>query len=82
MVSQGADPGAGAISTRSARVLGDDGLDPAFRALCLRLPGEDDMAADPADAGQMPDPDAIHSRAQALAHGARPAAGSAAGRDL
>ena len=49
------------------RVLGDDTLDPAFRALCLRLPSEDDMAQTLHDAGMVPDPEAIHAGADALA---------------
>jgi aminopeptidase N len=43
-----------------ARVALDGGLDPAFRALALRLPGDDDMAATIAAAGGVPNPDAIH----------------------
>ncbi len=42
-----------------ARVALDASLDPAFRALTLRLPGDDDMAATLADLGHVPDPDAI-----------------------
>jgi aminopeptidase N len=44
-----------------ARVAGDEGLDPAFRALALRLPSEDEMAQMLADRGQVPDPDAIRA---------------------
>ncbi len=43
------------------RVLGDEGLDPAFRALALALPSEDDMAQAAHDAGLVPDPTAIHA---------------------
>ena len=43
-----------------ARVALDASLDPAFRALALRLAGDDDMAATIAAAGGVPDPDAIH----------------------
>jgi aminopeptidase N len=43
-----------------ARVALDDSLDPAFRALALRLAGDDDIAATIAAAGGVPDPDAIH----------------------
>lgn len=39
-----------------ARVTFDETLDPAFRALALRLPGEDDMAATLHAAGIVPDP--------------------------
>lgn len=49
------------------QVLGDDSLDPAFRALCLRLPSEDDMAQTLHDAGVVPDPEAIHAGTEALA---------------
>ncbi|TRW96227.1 aminopeptidase N [Paracoccus sp. M683] len=53
---------------------GDDTADPAFRALCLQLPPEDEVASRLADAGVTPDPDAIHAahghlaRAVAEAH--------------
>jgi len=39
-----------------ARLVQDESLDPAYRALMLRLPSEDDMAATLAAAGQVPDP--------------------------
>jgi aminopeptidase N len=42
-----------------ARVALDTSLDPAFRALTLRLPGDDDMAATLAAQGRVPDPEAI-----------------------
>ncbi|MBL8563905.1 MAG: aminopeptidase N [Gemmobacter sp.] len=44
-----------------ARLVQDESLDPAYRALMLRLPSEDDMAATLAAAGQVPDPAAIHA---------------------
>jgi aminopeptidase N len=47
--------------------LADDGLDPAFRALCLRLPAEDDLAQTLADTGRTPDPDRIHAARKDLA---------------
>ena len=54
-----------------ARVAFDESLDPAFRALALRLPGEDDMAQTLHMAGHVPDPAVIHTArrqmAQALA---------------
>ncbi|MEC7794302.1 MAG: aminopeptidase N [Pseudomonadota bacterium] len=37
----------------------DDTLDPAFRALCMGLPSEDDLAQSFADMGRTPDPQAI-----------------------
>ena len=43
-----------------ARVALDPALDPAFRALCLRLPSEDDMAQTLHAAGHVPDPDRIY----------------------
>ena len=43
------------------RVLSDDALDPAFRALVLSFPSEDDLAQAVVDAGAVPDPVAIES---------------------
>jgi aminopeptidase N len=43
-----------------AAVTFDDSLDPAFRALCLRLPAEDDMARTIHAMGRVPDPAKIH----------------------
>ncbi len=60
MVTDGASPGPDWLDAL-ARVAFDDSLDPAFRALALRLPGEDDMAQTLLDAGHTPDPDAIHT---------------------
>ena len=48
------------------RMAFDEALDPAFRALALRLPGEDDMAATLHSAGHVPDPDRIHAARRAL----------------
>ena len=42
-----------------ARLLGDETLDPAYRAYTLALPGQAQLAADLAGAGTTPDPDAI-----------------------
>ncbi|MDO9525909.1 MAG: DUF3458 domain-containing protein, partial [Gemmobacter sp.] len=58
MVTDDASPGADWLAAM-ARVLRDDTLDPAFRALTLRLPGEDDMAQTLHTAGIVPDPDRI-----------------------
>ncbi|WP_232295636.1 aminopeptidase N [Pseudorhodobacter aquimaris] len=44
----------------------DESLDPAFRALTLRLPGEDDIAQSLHAAGHVPDPAAIHSARRAM----------------
>ena len=59
MVVEGAKPSAELLDGM-ARVAFDDALDPAFRALALRLPAEDDMAATLHAAGHVPDPDRIH----------------------
>lgn len=42
-------------------VLADDGLEPSYRALMLRLPDEETMAAHLAGLGEVPDPGAIHA---------------------
>ncbi|PRY95552.1 aminopeptidase N [Hasllibacter halocynthiae] len=44
----------------------DDAPDPAFRALCLALPSEDDVAQALHDDGAAPDPDAVHAAREAL----------------
>ncbi|WP_375173563.1 aminopeptidase N [Pseudooceanicola sp.] len=41
------------------RLVTDESLDPAFRALCLGLPSEDDLAQSFVDMGRTPDPQAI-----------------------
>ncbi len=43
------------------RMIADETLDPAFRALALGLPSEDDMAQAAHDAGLVPDPTVIHA---------------------
>ena len=60
MVLKGTPP-SGAWLDALAAVVFDDSLDPAFRALCLRLPGEDDMAQTIHALGRMPDPAKIHN---------------------
>jgi aminopeptidase N len=55
MVTEDAAPGPDWLDA-IARVTFDETLDPAFRALALRLPGEDDMAATLHAAGITPDP--------------------------
>ena len=47
-------------------VLRDDALAPAFRALALRPPSQDDIAQALHDAGHTPDPQAIHDAADRL----------------
>ena len=70
MTTQGAQPAPDWLDAL-ARVAFDDALDPAFRALALRLPGEDDMAQTLHAAGHVPDSAALHAArrrmAQALA---------------
>ena len=70
MVTEGAAPGPDWLDAL-ARVALDEALDPAFRALCLRLPSEDDMAQTLHASGHLPDPARIHAArrqmAQALA---------------
>ncbi len=50
-----------------AAVTFDDSLDPAFRALCLRLPGEDDIAQTIHSMGRVPDPAKIHTARREMA---------------
>ena len=47
-------------------LLRDDSLDPAFRALALSLPSQDDTAQALVDAGETPDPTAIYRAHEAL----------------
>ena len=65
MVTEGAVADA-ALLDGMARLAFDEALDPAFRALALRLPGEDDMAATLHAAGHVPDPARIHLARRAL----------------
>ena len=60
MVTKGAEVSADWLDGVAALVF-DDSLDPAFRALCLRLPGEDDMAQTIHAAKRVPDPARIHT---------------------
>jgi aminopeptidase N len=66
MVTDGADPAADWLDAL-AQVAQDDSLDPAFRALALRLPGEDDMAQTLHAAGHVPDPQAIYTARRRMA---------------
>lgn len=65
MVAEGAAPDPGFLDA-IAHVARDASLDPAFRALALRLPGEDDMAQTLHDAGYTPDPGRIFAAREAL----------------
>ncbi|OWU84812.1 aminopeptidase N [Oceanicola sp. 22II-s10i] len=47
-------------------LLADESLDPAFVALVLALPSEDDIAQAQVDAGRVPDPQAIHDTRERL----------------
>jgi aminopeptidase N len=49
------------------RLIRDGAADPAFRALCLRLPGEEEIATALFERGTVPDPDAIHAARGRLA---------------
>ncbi|WP_068112488.1 aminopeptidase N [Tropicimonas marinistellae] len=60
MVSEGADPAPAYLEALEAMAR-DESLDPAFRALALRLPSQDDMAQTLFDAGRTPDPLQIHA---------------------
>ncbi|SMX38018.1 aminopeptidase N [Octadecabacter ascidiaceicola] len=65
MITQDAAPD-GAFLDGIAAILRDDTLDPAFRALAVSLPSEDDMAQSLHGAGTTPDPLAIHHAVEAL----------------
>ncbi len=60
MVTVDARPGPDWLDALAA-VARDDALDPAFRALCLRLPSDDDMAQTLHAGGVVPDPARIHA---------------------
>ncbi len=66
MVRDGSQPGPAYLDALE-RVARDDTLDPAFRALALRLPSEDDMAQTLCDAGITPDPRRIHEAREKVA---------------
>ncbi|MDG1117583.1 MAG: aminopeptidase N [Flavimaricola sp.] len=65
MIADGAPPGAGYLDALN-RAVADEGRDPAFRALLLALPSEDDLAQALADRGHTPDPDQIRTQREAL----------------
>ncbi|MEO1458977.1 MAG: DUF3458 domain-containing protein, partial [Pseudomonadota bacterium] len=48
------------------RLVGDEALDPAFRALAMELPGNDEIAGEMAARGALADPDAIHAALSAM----------------
>jgi aminopeptidase N len=65
MVREGAAPGPEYLDALAV-MLGDEALDPAFRALALRLPSVEDMVQALHDAGVTPDPLAIHAARERL----------------
>ena len=65
MVTQGAAPSMDLIQGLGV-VARDTTLDPAFRALALRLPGDDEIAATLAAIAVVPDPDAIRTARRSL----------------
>jgi aminopeptidase N len=65
MVTDSAPPD-GAYLDALGRVLNDETLDPAFRALVLALPGEDDLAQTLFDMAVTPDPTAIRAARESL----------------
>jgi len=65
MAAAGGAPGPAYLD--ALRVLvNDDRLDPAFRALCLRLPGESEMARELHARGHVPEPMDIHAARERL----------------
>lgn len=59
-LARGKQAGADYVQAIGA-LAGDHAADPAFRALCLNLPGEDEIATRLTALGDVPDPDAIHA---------------------
>jgi aminopeptidase N len=60
------DPPSPAFIDALAAAIRDEGQDPAFRALVLTLPGEDEIAREVHDRGHPADPDLIHDGASAV----------------
>ena len=65
MIRDGASPDPAYLDAAGA-MLRDAALDPAFRALALGLPSEDELAQTLAEAGEVPDPQAIWEAREAL----------------
>ncbi|MDV7141950.1 aminopeptidase N [Tropicimonas sp. TH_r6] len=65
MITEDTAPDAGFLDALKD-VARDDSLDPAFRALALGLPGQDDLAQTLFEAGRTPDPLVIHAARQRL----------------
>jgi aminopeptidase N len=66
MVTEGVEPDREWLDALAA-VAFDDSLDPAFRALALRLPAEDDMAQTLHATGRVADPAKIHAARRQMA---------------
>nr|WP_246020645.1 aminopeptidase N [Paracoccus subflavus] len=64
--AQGLAPGGDHVAA-IGRLIADDAADPAFRALCLTLPGEEEIATRLFSEGKVPDPEAIHAAREAMA---------------
>ncbi len=65
MVRDGTPPQTGYLDAL-ATMARDDARDPAFRALCLGLPSQDEIAQALVDTGETPDPSAIYDAVQTL----------------
>ncbi len=65
MITEGAAPGAAYLDALG-QLLSDSTLDPAFRALALAAPTQDDLAQALHDAGRTPDPQRIWQERHAL----------------
>jgi aminopeptidase N len=65
MLTTGATPNIEFLDALAA-VLRDEGLEPAFQALVLALPSQDDIAQTLFDAGHTPDPSAIYTALETL----------------
>ena len=65
MIVDGAAPSVDLLNAMAGMAF-DASLDPAFRALALRLPGDDDMAATLHAAGHVPDPMGIYAARRTL----------------
>ncbi len=65
MLNDGEAPDPAYLGALSS-TLADDSLDPAFVALVLALPSEDDLAQAQVDSGRVPDPQRIHEARERL----------------
>ena len=76
MAAEGAPPAADYLDAVTSVAMDGD-AEPAFRALVLDLPSDEDVADALARAGMAPDPDAIHAARKALAGATARAMGDA-----